>query len=141
MEHLSPTLERRASIEDYWKSSEGLTRRIQSLSQVFNWKLINNACKVIAPVNRAKWLERVDYGDANVCPICLHNSVKGGRKGFYRVTWFMPEMPPHPGCRCQWVIWFIDPVKQIKLGIVQSAEEMPPLWAGSPHQGGPQAVR
>lgn len=115
-EYLSPKLRRRASIEDYWISPEGITRRIRSLSQIFNWKLVNNACKVIAPVNRAKWLQWVDYGDLKVCPICLHHSTKGGNgKGFWKVQWFMPEMPVHPGCRCQWVIWFIEPVKQIKL--------------------------
>jgi len=122
VEYLNKKL--RASLDDYWRTTPaGITRRIRSLSQVFNWKLINNACKVIAPVNRARWLEWRDYGDANVCPDCLHNSTKGGRKGFYRVSWFMPEMPVHPGCRCQWVVWFIDPVRQTRLGKAESLKE------------------
>ena len=95
-------------LTDYWKTPKGITRRIDSLSQNFNYLIVNNAFKVIAPVNGAHWMRWVDMGDDHVCDICL-SYASGGRGGFYHVTWFMPEMPVHDGCRCQWEIWFEDP--------------------------------
>jgi hypothetical protein len=94
--------------EEYWESSAGITRRIDALAQAFSYKIVNNGFKVIAPTNKANWLRWVDFGDLRVCLICQRNA-GGGRDGFYRVTWFMPEMPPHDGCRCQWEIYFEDP--------------------------------
>ena len=46
--------------------------------------------------------------DATLCEICKKYS-KGGRNGYYRVTWILPKMPVHPNCRCTWVIYFYDP--------------------------------
>ena len=94
--------------EDYWESPAGITRRIDLLAQNFNFRIVNNAFKVLAPTNQALWLRWVDFGDANVCELCRYHA-GGGRDGFYHVTWFMPEMPVHDGCRCQWEIWFEDP--------------------------------
>ena len=105
---------RGAALEDYWKSDKGITRRIDSLAQFFSYKVVNNAMKVIAPVNDAKWLRWRDMGDASVCEQCLAYSM-GGRNGDYRVTWFLPAMPVHSGCRCQWEILFEAPRVQTKL--------------------------
>jgi len=93
---------------DYWKTSKGVTRRIDSLAQNFNYRVINNAVKVVAPTAGAKWLRWRDFGDAQVCSRCLAYA-SGGRNGYYKITWFTPEMPVHLGCRCQWEIVFGDP--------------------------------
>ena len=99
-----------ATLSDYWTSSKGITRRIDSLAQDFNYLIVNNAWKIIAPTNGSNWLKWRDMGDARVCDDCL-SYASGGRAGFYHVTWFMPEMPVHNGCRCQWEMWFEDPFK------------------------------
>lgn len=98
-------LERKA--EDYWKTFSGLMRRIDSLAQDFNFKVVNNAVKIIAPVNEAKWIRWVSAGDDRVCPIC-QGYAEGGRSGFYHVTWFQPDNP-HDDCRCEREILFYNP--------------------------------
>lgn len=105
---------RGAALEDYWKTDKGITRRIDSLAQSFSYKVVNNAMKVVGEVNEAKWLRWRDMGDARVCEQCLKNA-RGGRDGYYRITWFMPAMPVHAGCRCQWEILFEDPKTQTRL--------------------------
>lgn len=100
----------------YWITTSGINRRIKSLAQDFNYLIVNNAFKVLAPTNGAQWLRWLDMGDANVCDTCLYHSTQGGRGGFYHVTWFTPIIPVHNGCRCQWEIWFEDPFEQTILG-------------------------
>jgi len=104
-------LEHRAAqkkITDFWKTPKGITRRVDSLAQDFNYRIVNNAFKVVAPTAGAKWMRWCDMGDTRVCDECRRHAT-GGRDGYYKVTWFMPEMPVHPGCRCQWEILFEDP--------------------------------
>lgn len=107
---------RRASIEDYWKSDVGIIRRIDSLAQYFSFKVVNNVFKIVGDVNGALWLRWRDMGDAWVCLQCRQYA-SGGRRGYYYRTWFMPEMPVHPGCRCQWEIIFREPefLRQMRL--------------------------
>jgi len=93
---------------DYWRSFQGLNRRIDSLAQQFAYKVVNNAWKVVGEKNGAEWMKWWDMGDTHVCDECRRHS-EGGRGGYYKITWFMPEMPVHPGCRCQWEIMFGDP--------------------------------
>jgi len=96
---------------DFWKTPEGITQRVDSLVQVFNHRIVNNAFKVIAPTNNAKWMKWIlhpERSKTGPCPICTANAA-GGRNGYYRVTWFTPMLPVHPGCVCEWEIWFGEP--------------------------------
>ena len=97
--------------EDYWKTPEGIRDRVTSISQVFNYKVVNNAIKIIAPLNNAKWMVWIlhpEDSESGPCDICIGHSM-GGQDGFYRTSWFMPEMPVHPRCVCEWLIFFDDP--------------------------------
>lgn len=110
-------LERRYAQEsEYWQTPTGIKRRIKTLAQDFTYRLFNNAVRVVGEKNGAKWLRWIDFGDANVCPVCLHHSTSGGRGGFYRIDWFTPMLPVHDGCRCEWEVWFVDPFEQTRLG-------------------------
>jgi hypothetical protein len=82
-------------------------RRIDGLSQDLQFKTVNNAMKMIAPSNGAAWLHWVTAQDDNVCPECLAKAA-GGKNGYYRLTWFHPQMPLHPGDRCQYELVFDD---------------------------------
>jgi len=104
----------RRSLEDYWKSTSGITRRIDSLALFFAYKVVTNAIKIDGEVNEAEWFRWRDMGDARVCEQCLRYA-SGGRGGYYYKTWFMPAMPVHAGCRCQWEILFEEPRVQTKL--------------------------
>jgi len=97
--------------EDFWKTPEGIIKRVDSLVQVFSYRVVNNALKVIAPTNGAKWMKWVlhpERSKTGPCPICIGYS-QGGRNGNYRITWFVPAMPAHPGCVCEWEIFFETP--------------------------------
>jgi len=100
----------KAATEDFWLTREGITRRIDSLAQDFSFKTVNNAIKIVGKTNEAKWLQWVDKGDAKVCKDCQKHS-QGGKQGYYKTSWFMPKMPAHPNCRCEWKVYFYDPFK------------------------------
>lgn len=85
-----------------------MNRRIDSLAQHFAYKIVNNAWKVVGEKNGAEWLRWRDMGDAKVCDECLSHA-SGGWGGYYHITWFMPEMPAHPGCRCMFELIFYNP--------------------------------
>jgi hypothetical protein len=91
--------------ERYWNTPQGMIRRIDHLGQAFIYRFINNAAKVVGNTNQIEWMFWEDYGDSKVCEICLGYAMGGeDHSGFYRVTWFMPVMPVHDGCRCKWVL-------------------------------------
>lgn len=97
--------------EDFWKTPEGIHKRIDSLAQVFSYKVVNNAIRVIAPTNGAKWLRWVLHPELTAsgpCIICI-TAAAGGRNGNYQINWFVPLMPAHPRCVCEWEIWFEKP--------------------------------
>ncbi len=99
------------SFADFWKTAEGITQRVDSLVQVFSHRIVNNAFKVIGSTNGAKWMNWIlhpERSDSGPCVICIGNS-KGGRNGNYSITWFLPELPAHPWCVCEWEIWFETP--------------------------------
>lgn len=85
---------------DYWKSPAGITRRIDSLSDAFSVKIINNAYKIYgktAGVEWVKWITHPEKTKTGPCPIC------DGRSGHrWKTTWFTPALPAHPRCVCQW---------------------------------------
>jgi len=104
------------------KTEKSIPRRVDSLTQVFNHRIVNNSLKVIAPTNNAKWLKWVlhpELSKTGPCSKCRANAA-GGRNGYYHVTWFTPKMPVHPNCltpetevnTSQGLI----PIKDIKLG-------------------------
>lgn len=99
-----------AEDKEYWKSSRGITRRVDSLAQVFTYGVYNGAVKVIGDTKGVQWMAWEIAPDDNVCPICLDNRFSKGDKnfrGWYRSGWFTPAMPAHPGCRCQWVLYWV----------------------------------
>lgn len=83
----------------YWQSPPGIQSRISSLSSNFTYKLVNNAVKITAQKEKAKWLVWLTVADDRVCPICEPRHLRK-----WRPTWFLPNMPAHAGCRCQWII-------------------------------------
>ena len=85
----------------YWKSPPGIQNRISQLSSNFTYKLVNNAIKITAQEEKAKWLIWITAGDDRVCPICAPRHLRR-----YRPTWFLPNLPSHSGCRCVWeIVW------------------------------------
>jgi hypothetical protein len=71
--------------------------------------MFNGAVKVIGTTQGVTWLQWVISPDDRVCPICLENRYNKGAqdfRGWYRSGWFTPMMPAHPGCRCQWALYY-----------------------------------
>jgi hypothetical protein len=85
----------------YWKTPEGVRKRIESLSLHFTYRLVNNAFEIIGKKRQVNWLKWRAFGDDRFCPTCLKNA-RGRKNGLYRPQWFIPSMPAHVGCRCQW---------------------------------------
>ena len=83
----------------YWQSPPGIQMRIAQLSSNFTYRIVNNAVKITAQEEKAKYLVWVTVGDDRVCPICEPRHMK-----LYKTTWFLPRMPSHLGCRCVWQI-------------------------------------
>ena len=87
----------------YWRSPEGMMRRIEMLSQSFTYQVVNNSLRFhgySAGITRVRWATREDE---RVCPIC------GPLEG--RIYWkgqFLPYLPAHANCRCGWELMF-DP--------------------------------
>lgn len=93
----------------YWTTPTGIRRRVDGLSQDMNYRLVNNAMRMIAPVNGVQWLQWVTSRDDRVCPLCIAAAQGGEGHGYYRVTWFMPQFPRHIGCRCMVALLFYNP--------------------------------
>lgn len=83
----------------YWQSPPGIQNRIEQLASNFTYRIVNNAVKITAQEEKAKWLVWITMGDDRVCPICEPRHLK-----MYRTHWFLPRMPAHSRCRCQWRI-------------------------------------
>jgi len=93
------------------KTRKSIPNRVDSLTQVFNHRIVNNSLKVIAPTNNAKWMKWIlhpELSKTGPCSKCRANAA-GGRNGYYHVTWFTPKMPVHPNCLCEWEIVFEEP--------------------------------
>jgi len=92
--------------EDFWSTPAGISKRIKSLAQDFTYKAVNGAMKIYGETRGAKWLKwRWELPWSVVCEICRAASF-GGQNGYYKPSWFMPDMPAHPGCRCQWIVYY-----------------------------------
>ena len=101
--HNNPPLQEKTS--SYWKTPDGIRRRIRMLSQDFTYKVVNGAVKRYGQTNGAVWLFWQTVGDDRVCITCS-TAAQGGQNGFYRPYWFTPAMPAHSRCRCQWYTYF-----------------------------------
>ena len=99
--------EAKPKTSEYWRSPEGIMRRIEMLSQSFTYQIVNNSLMFYgysAGITRVRWVTR---GDERVCPIC------GPLEGrIYRKGQFLPPLPAHAGCRCGWELLF-DPERII----------------------------
>ena len=88
----------------YWQSPPGIQNRIKSLSSIFSYRIVNNAVKITAQKKKVKWLIWVTNPGDSITGPCVICAGREGNK--YRWTWFVPAMPAHPGCVCQWdYIW------------------------------------
>lgn len=94
-----------AKTSEYWRSPEGMMRRIEMLSQSFTYKIVNSSLMFYgysAGITRVRWATRADE---RVCPIC------GPLEGrIYQKGQFLPRLPAHAGCRCGWELMF-DPLE------------------------------
>lgn len=95
----------------YWYTPEGITRRIEMLSESFTYKIVNNSLIVYGETYGIKRFRWITAADERVCPYC---GTKEGR--IYRVGQFLPPLPAHVACRCRWELMF-DP-KEIPRYIV-----------------------
>ena len=81
----------------------GITARIRGLSQGFSYKIVNGAVRLTGSSYGIKWMKWETAEDDRVCVICT-KAAGGGRDGYYQLSWFLPQMPAHFGCRCRWVM-------------------------------------
>jgi len=98
-----------AASSDYWRTTPGLTRRIDSLSQQFAYNTVNAVTTQVGMQNGGVWIQWVDKGDSKVCTICRGYATGGPKgNGFYPLT-EAPIEQPHIGCRCERRVYFYDP--------------------------------
>lgn len=98
------TLEERAASK-YWYSPEGISRRINMLSQSFTYKIVNNSLLVYgesAGITRWRWISILSEPPGpDTCKYCRSQH---GR--IYRKGQFLPPLPAHALCYCQWELLF-----------------------------------
>lgn len=82
---------------EYWKSPKGIRKRIEMIGEGFTFQLVNNALQAYGTVNNVKGFEWVGSLDELTCPYC---ATQIGR--YYRVGQFLPSLPAHLNCRCEW---------------------------------------
>lgn len=94
--HYSDLLEEN---EEYWKSPQGIQRRIEMIGEHFTYKIVNNAIKLYGEMDGAKRVVWYTQADERVCAICGPKHMRS-----WKVTWFTPRMPAHVRCRCYWMV-------------------------------------
>ena len=82
---------------DYWVSPEGLKRRLEYLGEDFCYNVINNALQAYGRKNEVSGWEWIGSMDERTCTYC---DSQMGR--FYRLGQFLPRLPSHVNCRCEW---------------------------------------
>lgn len=83
---------------DYWTSPTGLLKRTEWLADNYTVQTYNTAVQVIGAKNEVwgfEWV--VTIHTVHTCDYCDSQS---GRQ--YRAGQFMPELPVHPNCHCEW---------------------------------------
>ncbi len=93
--------------DKFSKTPEGIKRRVNALGATLTWTLYNNAVRQTAPnlmqpEAYLQWITRPDLSKTGPCPICAprHGSV-------YDPDGFVPDMPAHIGCVCEWQIVYL----------------------------------
>jgi len=82
---------------DYWRGPEGIRRRVEMLGEDFCFNVVNNALQAYGRVNEiAGWIW-VGSMDERQCDYCYSRT-----GNFYRQGMFLPRLPAHAGCRCEW---------------------------------------
>lgn len=97
-----------AATTGFWNTPKGILQSIDTFAQDFMFLNVNNAFRMIAPSNGVKWMHWVDSEDDRECDVCIEKA-HGGNNGYYKINWFMPKIPQHFNCRCQWELVFGDP--------------------------------
>lgn len=85
------------STSDYWKSPEGIQRRVDMLGQDFCWRVVNNALQVYGRKNDVKGWLGIE-GPSEHCEYCLAHIIGH----FFRLGQFLPRLPAHNYCTCEW---------------------------------------
>jgi hypothetical protein len=80
------------------------------VSEAFTYGVYNNAVKVLGDTYPISFLVWIIAPDDRVCPRCRENSAKG-EGGRFKPGWFLPQMPVHPRCRCQWELHVVQELK------------------------------
>jgi len=91
------TLDEKRATSDYWRTPQGISRRIEMLSQNFTYKVVNNSLMFYGQSAGIDYVRWVTMEDERVCPIC---GALDGRT--YRKGQFLPPLPSHTNCRCRW---------------------------------------
>jgi hypothetical protein len=90
----------------YWLTNQGLTRRVNGLSQDLCYDVAGFSMYVAALKNQAYAIRIICEEDDRVCPECLKYAL-GGVNGYYFLDEPLPPTPTyHFGCRCTWEIVF-----------------------------------
>lgn len=88
--------------DKYAKTPKGIRQRIQSLAKYATVRTVNKAIQVVGQKSGIKffvYVTRPDLSKTGPCIICAPDD---GKK--YRPGQFMPSIPRHSGCVCQWDI-------------------------------------
>lgn len=80
-----------------WNSPAGIRLRVSMLADYIEVRTVNHAVQVYAAEAGIDSLEWSSAEDEGVCEYC--DSQQGRR---YKIGMFMPDIPVHVGCRCQW---------------------------------------
>ena len=100
------------AVEEFWKSWKGLMARLADISHNFTWGTYNTSTKEFLAAleedpavpedmkgNKLAWTLHPELSESGPCPICYDN------EGEYDPDDpFLPEMPAHVRCVCEWDI-------------------------------------
>jgi len=81
----------------YWRSPAGIKRRKEMFGEQFTFQFVNNALQAYGRKNEVAGFEWVGTLDERTCNIC---DGQIGRQ--YTIGQFLPQLPAHVGCRCEW---------------------------------------
>jgi len=96
-------------MSEYWKSPEGIRRRTEMLGEDFTFNTVN-ALQAYGRVNEVAGWRWIGSVDERQCGFCYDQT---GR--FYRQGMFLPRLPAHAGCRCEWELVPIDYEEPIEI--------------------------
>jgi len=82
---------------EYWKSPEGIARRVEMIGEDFTFRVVNNSLMAYGRKNDVAGFGWIGSMDERTCSYC---DSQMGR--IYRVGQFLPSLPSHAGCRCEW---------------------------------------